>query len=533
MKTTKEKKQGRKAAARSKGNGTLEKHGRTWRAQWMVDGKMYRRSTGTADRREAEKKLAEFVAPYRLRMEAGKDAAAAKTADAAGLNSTAAVLVKSSQDKRAEAGRLSVPLSKAWETFNSSLSRRPLSKGTARMYEARWNTFAKWMQTNRPKIVGLADVDEDAATAFMGEIKSSMSPKTFNDYRALLLMIWRTLDREAGLDGFNPWQNIKTLDRETHNRRELTVEELARVVGPLEGEMRLLFAIGIYTGLRLGDAVNLSWGAVDLVRGFIQWTPHKTAKHGTVVRIPLFPALASILSETPARKRKGLILPGLAKEYAKYTSYTSERVAKVFRDAGIATQGDTGRANPKNKKTNRKAIEVGFHSLRHTFVSLCANAGVPLHIVQAIVGHTNEAMTQHYFHVSDDALRGAVAVLPDVFRAPAALPAHKTGEKPEGVDAAEAFETVPASVAKVARLLDGCPPAVLARAERQIEALLASDEDGMDTAAAITGNESVERALRGIVDALSEMSSSNWKKQRDRALASAKVAEKSLEGGAK
>ena len=348
------------------------------------------------------------------------------------------------------------------------------------------------------------------------------APKTFNDYRALLLMVWRTLDREAGLDGFNPWQGIKTLDRETHNRRELTVEELARVVGPLEGEMRVLFAIGIYTGLRLGDCVNLSWGAVDLVRGFIQWTPHKTKKHGTVVRIPLFPALASILAETPARKRRGLILPELAEEYGRHTSYTSERVAKVFRDAGIVTQGDTGRANPKHTQTTRKAIEVGFHSLRHTFVSLCANAGVPLHIVQAIVGHTNEAMTQHYFHVSDDALRGAVAVLPDVFRAPSALPAHKTGEKPEvpeAVKAAEAFEMVPASVAKVARLLDGCSPAVLAHAERQIEALVASGEGGVDSAAIFAGNEALGTALSGIADALSRMTSGNWKKQRERALA--------------
>ena len=516
-------KQGRKAAWRSKGTGSIEKHGRVYRAVWSVNGKVFRRSTGTGDKDEAEKILGEFVAPYRLKMEARKDAAAAKTAKREGLDAaTALVLSASANAKRTEAGRLSVPLSKGWETFNSSLSRRPLSKGTARMYEARWNTFSKWIQKNRPKVVGLADVDEEAASAFMAEIKSSLSPKSFNDRRALLLMVWRTLDREAGLDGFNPWQGIKALDRETHNRRELTVEELARVVGPLEGEMRVLFAIGIYTGLRLGDCVNLSWGAVDLVRGFIQWTPHKTKKHGTVVRIPLFPALASILAETPARKRRGLILPELAEEYVRHTSYTSERVAKVFRDAGIVTQGDTGRANPKHTQTTRKAIEVGVHSLRHTVVSLCANAGVPLHIVQAIVGHTNEAMTQHYFHVSDDALRGAVAVLPDVFRAPSALPAHKTGEKPEvpeAVKAAEAFEMVPASVAKVARLLDGCSPAVLAHAERQIEALVASDEDGMDTAAAITGNESVVRALHSIVDALSEMSSSNWRKQRERALA--------------
>lgn len=445
-KTAESTKQGRKAARRPKGTGTLERHGRTWRAVWVVDGKVFRRSTGTSDRREAEKKLAEFVAPYRLKMEAGQDTKAAKAARRAGLAATATALSASAKAKRATAGRLAVPLSKAWNTFTSSLSRKPVSEGTSRMYEAQFDQFLRWMQEHRPLAVGVADVDDETAKEFMRDVKKQWSPKTFNNYRALLAMVWGVLDKEAGLDGFNPWKSIAAMDKETHTRRELSVEELARVVCSLDGEMRVLFAIGIYTGLRLGDAVNLTWGVVDLARGFIQWTPHKTKKHGTVVRIPLFPALAAILAETPAKQRRGRILPQLSAEYQKSSSYTSERVQRVFAAAGIDTQGDTGRANPKNTKTTRKAVEVGFHSLRHTFVSLCANAGVPLHIVQAIVGHTNTAMTTHYFHVSDDALRGAVAVLPDVFRAPAALPAPRAEEDVVEVEAEEVGHPIPQDI---------------------------------------------------------------------------------------
>lgn len=487
-KTLNNPKQGRKAACRAKGAGTIQKHGRCYRAIWKVDGKVFTRSTGTADKREAEKKLAEFVAPYRLKGEAATEAKAAKVAGREGLGAAAAELSRSARSKRAEAGRLSMPIAKAWDAFNGSLSRKTVSESTARTYEGRWDVFARWMRKNRPKAAGLADVDVDTAEAFMRYVKARFSPKTFNDYRALLLMVWRVLDKTAGLDGANPWKDIATLDKETHIRRELTVEELARVVAPLEGEMRVLFAIGIYTGLRLGDAVLLDWGAVDLARGFVQVTPHKTAKHGTVVRIPLFPALAAILSETPPGERKGPILPDLADKYARSNRNVSKRVQRLFEAAGIQTQGDTGRANPKHKNTTRKAVEVGFHSLRHTFVSFCANAGVPLHIVQAIVGHTNAAMTHHYFHVSDDALQGAVAVLPDVFTARAALPPHGDGNavcQPLAksapscqtlanapADEAEAFETVPADVAKVARLLAGANPSQLAKAERAIRRIL-------------------------------------------------------------
>ena len=451
-------KQGRKAAGRAKGAGTLERHGRTWRAVWRVDGVTYRRSTGTADKREAEKRLAEFVAPYRLASEAGADAKAAKMAGREGMGATAKALADAAKAKRAEAGRLSVPIAKAWAAFNASLSRKAVSESTARTYEGRWECFAAWMKKNRPNAAGLADVDADTAEAFMRYVKGQFSPKTFNDYRALLLMVWKVLDKPAGLDGANPWKEIATLDKETHVRRDLTVEELARVVGPLEGEERALFAIGIYSGLRLGDAVMLDWGAVDLVRGFIQWKPRKTAKHGTLVRIPLFPALASILAETPKRDRKGAILPELAAEYRHCRQNTGRRVQRVFEAAGIETQSETGRG--------RKAVEVGFHSLRHTFVSLCANAGVPLHIVQAIVGHTNAAMTAHYFHVSDAALQGAVAVLPDVFT-PAALPAPQ-GEEEDGDTGtadAETLEAVPAELARLARRLAKVSPETRAKVE--------------------------------------------------------------------
>ena len=60
----------------------------------------------------------------------------------------------------------------------------------------------------------------------------------------------------------------------------------------------------------------------------------------------------------------------------------------------------------------RKSVVASFHSLRHTFVSLSANAGVPLPVVQSIVGHCSTAMTRHYYHENEENLRKAVAAIP-------------------------------------------------------------------------------------------------------------------------
>ena len=57
-------------------------------------------------------------------------------------------------------------------------------------------------------------------------------------------------------------------------------------------------------------------------------------------------------------------------------------------------------------------VEVGFHGLQHSFVSLCRQSNAPLVVVEAIVGHSNPAMTRHYTHVGDVAAGLAVAALP-------------------------------------------------------------------------------------------------------------------------
>ncbi|MBQ3097841.1 MAG: tyrosine-type recombinase/integrase, partial [Kiritimatiellae bacterium] len=58
--------------------------------------------------------------------------------------------------------------------------------------------------------------------------------------------------------------------------------------------------------------------------------------------------------------------------------------------------------------------DATFHSLRHTFVSFSANAGVPLPVVSSIVGHTSTAMTRHYYHENEETLRRAVSSVPSL-----------------------------------------------------------------------------------------------------------------------
>jgi len=96
--------------------------------------------------------------------------------------------------------------------------------------------------------------------------------------------------------------------------------------------------------------------------------------------------------------------------YLKDTPAMSKRIQDHFESCGVKTLcRGTGKGTGK-----RAVVEVGFHSLRHTFVSLCRESNAPLAVVEAIVGHSNPAMTRHYTHVSEVAAASAVNGLPAV-----------------------------------------------------------------------------------------------------------------------
>ena len=85
----------------------------------------------------------------------------------------------------------------------------------------------------------------------------------------------------------------------------------------------------------------------------------------------------------------------------------SRKIQQHFRNCGIETNEDTGDGQRRNRITR-----VGFHSLRHSFVSLCAASGVPQVAIQELVGHGSPAMTAVYSHANDKQKASAVASLP-------------------------------------------------------------------------------------------------------------------------
>ena len=417
MKTTEKSK---RKKYRAHGNGSLERRGNMYIARWMVNGKRFTRSTGEHEINKAREKLEEFTRPYRIGSEI--DALHANEAKIKGLEAEVKAIIES---------KAALRIDQLFSVFKLMPECQGLNARHVARYERILRKFNDWILEHKPEMIEARRVSRLAAREYAEFLSTRLAVSSRNIFIRLLRHVWRSIMKKENIENeerakspvrifddgetrarleINPWDDIDNvpLVGQEHSRRELTVEELKRVCGYVTGEMRTLFAIGIYTGMRLADCVLLNWGEVDMVRRRISLVPRKTRrKSGLAVVIPIHPVLYGVLSEVGEDNRRGEVLPTCAAAYRKSDSSFSRKIKDVFKACGIET---TWRGNDGK----RARCDVGFHSLRHTFVSMAANAGASLDLVRKIVGHTSPAMTRHYFHADEGALRDTVSQLPDI-----------------------------------------------------------------------------------------------------------------------
>ena len=359
--------------ARKKGMGNLQKErDGNWTLRVCIHGKRISRTTGTNDRQQAEAYLERFLAAY------GRGSRRLKLGD-------------------------------VWFEYVKSPNRRDLSSSTLNAKRMVWMHFARWVEDNHLEITELKHIMPETVAEYLAELRIDHTASTYNARVCVLREMFRVLADKAGLV-VDPWAGVCLRADDSHSRRELSVDEVNRLYKSAceyGDDWRKLFTIGIYTGLRMGDCCRLAWGEVKLDEKVIQVIPEKTKKHSKKrpVTIPIHSCLWKVLEETPVEKRVGYVLPEVAEAYNCRMWVISGAMKKIFESARI-------KMSVKLDGRTRLTPEATFHSLRHTFVSLSANAGVPLPVVQSIVGHTSTAMTRHYYHENVDALRQAVAAIP-------------------------------------------------------------------------------------------------------------------------
>lgn len=139
-----------------------------------------------------------------------------------------------------------------------------------------------------------------------------------------------------------------------------------------------------HTGMRVGEALALRWSDIDLDNRQIYVRAGKTARARRT--IPLTDAAVSRLRGLP--RNSEWVFPNRVGN-----QLDRRRFSRIFADA-----------------SPRKGLTP--HSLRHGAATRLLSAGVPVHIVSALLGHADPSITLNiYAHSASDMERAAVGVL--------------------------------------------------------------------------------------------------------------------------
>ena len=370
------------ARGRAKGSGSIFKRGNKWSLKIRLEGQEKVVALGTTSKREAQK-MADEIMDYKI--ESMTDVVA-HIAGAKGLVDEAKVeeIRKAVDRKRG----VDIQVKDAFEGYLKEADRPESGPSTIIEYKRYWGKFVKWLkEKEKTEDLCLHEVSPSLSRKFANYIfnESGLSPQSYNKIIRFCRLMFKTMSHTAEIRD-NPFSDIATKRAKAYGKRELSQSEVKDLLNNSKGELRLLMAIGAYTGMRLGDAALCEWEKVDLQDLVIRIQPSKTKLHNKFISVPIIPVLVDELAYSLPGKDKGekYVLPKLASQYNKHRSSLTKKIRKAFTDAKIESN-DQG--------------TIGFHSLRHTFVSECAKHDVSMSIVQELVGHGSPAMTRHYTHI--------------------------------------------------------------------------------------------------------------------------------------
>ena len=216
--------------------------------------------------------------------------------------------------------------------------------------------------------------------------------------------------RKQGIISNNPAEAVETFDAYRECRDVFTTEQVTSMLKVASFEWRGMILLGYYTGARISDCAQMRWSNVDLPNRLIRFSPQKTKRGNKRKEIvcPVHEELEDYLLKVPVPdNEEASLFPKFAGKTTSGEHGLSRGFQRLMHKAGIYSEkGDekTGRG--------RRFSKLGFHSLRHSFTSGMANAGVPQEIRRELTGHASEEVHRKYTHFELQPLRRAIEQLP-------------------------------------------------------------------------------------------------------------------------
>ena len=322
-----------------------------------------------------------------------------------------------------------LPLSEGWAKYEIHPERAtPHTVSEQLAYKTTYDEFVEYVSASgkHTVITSIAELNSDIAEGYAAYMRTI--PQAVDTHNRKIKRLRKIFDCLSDYySGNNPFKS-KTLLRSTREeqdtvarRQAFTKEQEQQLRDVLaddqykvmnKPEIRVIYYLGMFTGQRLKDCVLLQWQNIDMDRKRIYVKQFKTGKE---VTIPMAEELFQVLTEALEWREDQYVCPKSAARYNKQNregknvgnNLVNIDVLRVIRWIGLEPSISVpGR--------NKKMTVYGFHSLRHSFASFCAEAGVPKAVLLSILGTDSDIADKYYTHVGEDAQQLAIIAISDI-----------------------------------------------------------------------------------------------------------------------
>ena len=232
----------------------------------------------------------------------------------------------------------------------------------------------------------------------------NLKPLTQSQYRDKLRIIFRAAVKPYGLISASPMEDITIArNRKKDERRTLTEDEQKRMTAMATPTNNVDMALNIllYTGLRKGELLALTWNDIDLKDGLIrigkQFT-HTHDGHWNMVEV---------------KSRNGyreIPLPANLLAFLRrcHTTRPMDIHRRLF-PAPHSTYRDMQRL------LHKVADDLTPHCLRHTYATTLLGNGVDIQTVAALLGDNPQTVIRTYIHYSEQMRKAAADSIQKIF----------------------------------------------------------------------------------------------------------------------
>ena len=272
-------------------------------------------------------------------------------------------------------------------------------------------TIERYGKTKRLFLESLGDKAQKPVTSltpkdietFLNErLKTGVAPQT----AIIDLKTINTAFRRAEAYGIilkNPVAAVQMPKNNASEREVFTHEEVQKMLNAVPFlEWQTLILFGYFIGARLSDCVHMKWENIHPEQGVIIYHQQKTGKKVTV---PMHFHVIEHLKYISTFGTTGLMCPKLSTKGSGGKHGLSEGFKRIVIKAGLDPMEVKG-------KGIRNFTKRTFHSLRHSFNSALANAGISEEVRMKLTGHSSKAMNQNYTHLQMATLKDAMTALP-------------------------------------------------------------------------------------------------------------------------